>query len=234
MKAMVSLIISNMLLFTFCSMNYSGDKVSAKLDYFNNSINLQIINNSEDSIYYPVKDFSSLTVLFNHKRIKDLYISNLNELAMIEAELKILISKKHPKAYSWNYEKPLFVDSVLFEYFIDEFKKINKLAAFDSTNEQVIGSYITTVFNLEGGFLFLRPKEVYSRVFKCGSLDKIGKYEVNYKEKKRKYLSKSVAITDKPSSNKYRIPIIPPSILLGFKRYDGQVIAEKLVLNNLK
>jgi hypothetical protein len=234
MKVMAYLVISIELLFTFCSGNNLEQTVFAKLKYDNNAIRLQIINNSKDSIYFPVNDFSSLKVFFNGKRIKDLYVENDDNLSINEDELKFLISKKYPKAYSWNHENPLLVDSILFNYFLGEYRKLSKNTVIDSTNGKIIRSYITTVFQLEGGFLFLRPREVYSIDFKCGSFNKIGKYEINYNEKRRNCFTKSVTVRDNQSCKKYRIPINLPSNLLGFRRYDECINAKKIVLINSK
>ena len=94
MKVMAYLVISIELLFTFCSGNNLEQTVFAKLKYDNNAIRLQIINNQEDSIFFPVNDCSSLKVFFKVKRIKDLYVVNDDNLTINENELKFLISKK--------------------------------------------------------------------------------------------------------------------------------------------
>lgn len=83
-------------------------------------------------------------------------------------------------------------------------------------------------------FAKLRPGELYSIDFKCGSFNKIGKYEINYNEKRRNYFAKSVTVRDNQSYKKYRIPINLPSNLLGFRRYDECINAKKIVLLNSK
>jgi hypothetical protein len=230
MKTTVFLDISALLAFLTLFSSCCEKKVAADIEYSSGKIILSIMNNSSDSLYFPVKDFSTIEIFYNGRKLKSIYDNNSSNIAINESDLEDILMKPKLLIKSWNYENQIVVDSLLFHYFLDRTNQLNyKINGNDNINKEMV-TYLKSTLMLEGGFLFLKPHEIFSINFQVNSLNKLGKYDLIFKLKKRRYVPNHLIVKGYKSSQWIKIFLEPPDTLLGFRRYDSTISVSKNIL----
>jgi hypothetical protein len=204
-------------------------KVSAIFTCSDNSINLTLTNTSNTPLYLLTNIEQNIKIFYEGKKIKDINILyNPDDFTPLPEPPKYdstLLKNRRMGTYI-NRETIKKADSILQEFMLNEYKKLNKILDISPEDKQIIMTYMRLSMGTEM-LLFLDPHESYTFKNHYSCFKRMtGNYQVKAKSQKKKYIIKTFKIRNEKENKVYKIPLTRPPELLGYKRYDGPINPE--------
>jgi hypothetical protein len=207
-------------------MNYlSSDKIESELVYSNDFLYLKISNNSDDSLYIHSGLLNKIRVYFNGEIASTDFLYSFSDLPPVPDPTLYdsLDHSDHRIADYINLPNQEKADSILFEFFIVEYRKLNKPEKIEPEERTILKSNLEIVMFLNGFMLFLAPHDSYT--FKIGYncfVKNPGRYAIKCKESRKKapkyYFAHGLS-----DNSIIKLPNKPPLKFLGFTYYDRRL-----------
>jgi hypothetical protein len=205
--------------------NVTLNKVTAELLYYDNSLFLRIENNSNDSVYLYTDIIDKVEVYHDRKRVNADFLYSFDDLNPFPDPPKYdsLDHTDHRIAAYINLSNPEEADSLLLNYFLEEFLRLNKVKKIGLEERSILSSKFEVVMFLTGGILFLPPHDSYTfeKKYACFKRNP-GNYKIKCQESRKNkheyYMAEGLT-----KNTIIKLPYKPPLKFMGFTRYDNRL-----------
>lgn len=204
--------------------NSNVSKVCAELVYSDYTLFLRIKNNSDDSIYVYTDIINKIEVFYNGKIVSSDFLYSFDDLSPYPDPPKYdsLNQTDNGIAAYVNWSNPKAADSVLLNYLLKEYSRLNKQEKINPEELSVLLAKFDAAMFLTGGILFLPPHDSYTFERYAFSKKNPGNYRIKcHESKKNRYEYYEAEGFTKNTTIK--LPYMPPLKFMGFERYGGRL-----------